>query len=88
MEKQVHKIANRSIVDGKWIRDSYDVVIGGETYDFRDLAKQYGIELNAKPKKHINTDIKEKSYGDMGQAHNEGSAEKHGNGDSKGSEWT
>lgn len=86
MEKQVHKIANRCIVNGKWIRDSYDVVINGETYDFRDLAKEHGIELNAKPKKQINTDIEEKGYGDMGQAHSKSSAEKHGDGDSEGSE--
>ena len=78
MEKQVHKIANRSIVNGKWIKDSYDVVIGGETYDFRDLAKQHGIELPdaKKSKKAVNTieDIQEKEDADMGSTQSEGSA--------------
>lgn len=86
MEKQVHKIANRSIVDGKWTRDSYDVVIDGETHDFRDLAKEFGIKIDSKSKKTINTDVEEKSYGDMGQAPDDGCAEEHGNGDSEGSE--
>ena len=85
MEKQVHKIANRCIVDGKWTRDSYDVVIGRETYDFRDLAKKHGIELNAKPKKQINTDVKEK-YEDMERSHDSGDTEVDGDGDSESTE--
>ena len=85
MEKQVHKIANRCIVNGKWIRDSYDVVINGETYDFRDLAKEHGIELNAKPKKQINTDIKEK-HEDLEQSHDSGDTEIDGDGDSESTE--
>jgi hypothetical protein len=85
MEKQVHKIAKKCIVDGKWIRDSYDVVIGGETYDFRDLAKEHGIELNAKPKKQINTDIKEKDE-DLEQSHDSGDTEVDGDGDSESTE--
>lgn len=86
MDKQVHKIANRCIVDGKWTMNTYDVVIDGETHDFRDLAKQHGIKMGSKSKKTINTDIEEESYGDMGQAPDSGSAQEHGNGDSEGSE--
>ena len=94
MEKQVHKIAHRNIVDGKWIKDSYTVTVDGKEHDFRDLAKQFGIDLpnqpNApiKPKKQkqINTDIEEKSYGDMEQAQSPESVEEHGDGDSESTE--
>ena len=74
MEKQVHKIANRCIVNGEWIRDTYDVVIDGETHDFRDLAKQHGIEMGSKSKKQINTDVEEK-HEDMERSHDSGDTE-------------
>jgi len=83
MEKQVHKIASKFIVNGKWIKDSYDVTIGGHIYDFRDLAKAHGIELDAKPKKHINTVIEEK-HEDLEQSHDSGDTEVDGDGDSEG----
>jgi len=88
MEKQVHKIAKRSIINGVWTKDSYDVTIGGKTYDFRDLAKSYGIELQGKPKKtkKVNIDIEENSYGDMEQTHSSESVEEHGDGDSESTE--
>jgi len=96
MEKQVHKIAKRSIINGVWTKDSYDVTIGGKTYDFRDLAKSYGIELPTapntpnKPKKtkKVNIDIEENSYGDMEQTHSSESVEEHGDGDSESTEWS
>lgn len=91
MEQQVHKIAKRSIVNGKWTKDSYDVKINGETYDFRDLAEKYNIEMNvsnstSKKTKKVNTDIEEKSYGDMEQAQSPESVEEHGDGDSESTE--
>lgn len=83
MEKQVHKIANRCIVNGEWTRDNYDVVIEGEKYDFRNLAKEYGINIGSKSKKTINTDIEDK-HEDMEPAHDSGDTEVDGDGDSKG----
>jgi hypothetical protein len=85
MEKQVHKIANRCIVNGAWTRDSYDVVIDGESYDFRDLAKQHGIEMGPKSKKQINTDVEEK-HEDMERSHDSRDTEVDGDGDSEGTE--
>jgi hypothetical protein len=64
------------------------IKVNGEEHDLYDYAKQHDIELpgSKKSKKHINTDIQEESYGDMGEAFDEGSAEEHGDGDSEGSE--
>jgi len=80
----------RLFVNGEWTgREDRKVTLSdGSEHSIDDLAKKHGIELPSKPKKanKINTDIKEKSYGDLGQAHDEGSAEEHGNGDSEGSE--
>ncbi len=94
MEKQVHKIASRCIVDGVWIKDSYEVTINGEKHDFRDLAKSFGIDLPNQPnapikpkkKKQINIDKQEDSYGDMEQALDTESIEEHGDGDSESTE--
>ena len=76
-------------VDGVWTGNpDRTIKVNGEVHDLDEYAKQHGIDLpdSKKSKKHINTDIEEKSYGDMGQASDEGSAEEHGNGDSEGSE--
>ena len=88
MEQQVHKIARRSIVNGKWIRDSYDIIINGETHDFRDLAKQFGIEMPdaIESKKKINKDIQEHEDADMGSSHHSGDTEEHGDRDSESTE--
>ena len=80
MEKQVQKIAHRSIVDGKWIKDSYEVTIDGKQYDFRDLAKNHGIKLDTKAKKQVNTDA------DMGKTHDSGHTEIDRDGNSKSEE--
>lgn len=80
MEKHVQKIAHRSIVDGKWIRDSYEVTINGKQYDFRDLAKDHGIKLDAKAKKQVNTNA------DMGKTLDSGHTEIDRDRDSKSEE--
>ena len=83
MQKKIEKIARRSIVDGVWTRESYDVTIDGQVYDFRDLAKAHGIELgNSKPKKQKQVN----SYADMEQSFDSGDTEIDGDGNSEGSE--
>lgn len=91
MEQQIKKIAHRSIIDGVWQKDSWEVTIGGKTHDFRDLAKAHGIELKGadkhkKTKKQINTDVKVEEHADLEQPFDSGHSEEHGDGDSEGSE--
>jgi len=97
MEKQVHKIAKRFYdAYGLWIGPAdYKVTIGGVDYDWRELAKAYNIQppktehdfseavKSPKKQKQINIDEEEKSYGDLEQAQDPGSAEEHGDGDSE-----
>jgi len=78
--------------NGVWTKDSRQIRVeeNGKIVevDMDEYAKKHGIELpdSKKFKKQINKDIEEKSYGDLGQTSDEGSAEEHGNGDSEGSE--
>lgn len=67
------------------------ISINGVKHDLDEYAKEHGIELPSGPsapkqpkvKKQINIDVEDKGYGDMEQAQSTGSAEKHGDGDSK-----
>lgn len=66
----------------------HKIMVNGEEHDLYEYAKQHNIQLpGSKVEKPINIDIDiEKKDGNMGQPHDEGSAEEHGNGDSEGSE--
>jgi hypothetical protein len=89
MEEHVRKIAKRCIVDGVWTKEEFDVTIGGKSYDIRDLCKQYGIELNSKPKSKIQVNIQsitDKDYADLEQPLDSGDTEGDGDGDSEVSE--
>jgi len=78
--------------NGKW-RGNPDrtITVNNKIVDMDDYAKKHGIELPSGPsapkqpkvKKQINIDVEDKGYGDMEQAQSTGSAEKHGDGDSK-----
>ena len=84
MQKKIEKIARRSIVDGVWTRESYDVTIDGQVYDFRDLAKAHGVEIPSKSKSKKQKQVN--SYADMEQSFDSGDTEIDGDGDSEGSE--
>lgn len=78
--------------NGVWTKDSRMIRVEHAgaivEVDMDDYAAEHGIELPdaKKSKKKINTDIEEKSYGDMGQTSSSGSAEEHGDGDSESTE--
>ena len=75
--------------EGNWHgSEDHTIRVNGETHDVYKYAKAHGIELPGKPKKQkqINTDIEEKSYGDLEQTLDSGSATEHGDGDSESTE--
>lgn len=67
----------------------YKISVGGKQWDLYEYADKHGIELpGKKSSKKINKDIKEKDYADLESTFSDGSAEEHGEGDSKSTEWT
>lgn len=68
----------RNFVDGVWQgREDRVIVVGGVEHDMDEYAKEHGIVLpdskgGKKPKKEINIDEQDESYGDMEEQVDEG----------------
>ena len=82
---------------GEWTKESRIIRVEerGKVFevDMDEYAKKHDIELpdsksvkSSKKQRQINTDIEEKSYGDLEQTLDSGSAEEHGDGNSESTE--
>lgn len=81
--------------DGVWTKESRMIRVDENgvvrEVDMDEYANEHNIDLpdaqkHKKSKKTINIDIEDKGYGDMEQTFSDGSAEEHGDGDSKSTE--
>jgi len=86
-----HKFLRLFDADGNWTRPTRTIKVDGVEYDMDEYAKQHGIVLpdskaQKKPKKEINTDKQDHSYGDMEEQDHRADQDVDGEGDSQSTE--